>query len=91
MNKAELIELLSAGTKMSKVDCKKMIESFVDIVTKALKKGKSVVLTNFGTFSVITRKRRVGINPSTRRKMDIPERKVAKFKAGKKLRKSVHP
>jgi DNA-binding protein HU-beta len=89
MNKAELIDLMSVITKLSKADCKRAIEGFIESVSKTLKKGKSVVLTNFGTFAVASRKRRVGVNPSTGRKMEIPAKKVVKFKPGKKLRKSV--
>lgn len=89
MNKAELVDAMSTSTKLSKSDCKRMIEAFVDIVSKSLKKRKSVVLTNFGTFVVTTRKRRKGINPATGKAMDIPARDVPRFKAGKKLRQMV--
>jgi DNA-binding protein HU-beta len=90
MNKAELIDSMSTMTKLSKADCKKALESFIETVSKSLKKGKSVVLTNFGTFVISSRKRRMGVNPSTGKKMEIPARKVAKFKPGKKLRHMVH-
>lgn len=89
MNKAELIDAMSAATKMSKADSKKAIEAFIDAIFKSLKKGKSVVLTNFGTFSVSSRKKRIGVNPSTGKKMEIPARKVPKFKPGKRLRHAV--
>jgi DNA-binding protein HU-beta len=90
MNKAELIDSMSTMTKLSKADCKKLLEAFVETVSKSLKKGKSVVLTNFGTFVVSNRKRRVGVNPSTGKRMEIPAKKVPKFKPGKKLRHMVH-
>jgi DNA-binding protein HU-beta len=51
-----------------------------------LKQGKQVVLTGFGTFSVMKRKSRVGINPVTREKMTIAAKKVPKFKPGKALK-----
>ena len=86
MNKAELIDAMSTITKLSKVDCKRALEALIDAVMKTLKKGKSVVLTNFGTFHVVQRKTRTGVNPSTGQKMKIPARKVAKFKVGKKLK-----
>lgn len=90
MNKAELIDAMSTATKLSKVDCKKALESVVDTIAKMLKKGKSIVLTNFGTFHVVQRKARTGVNPSTGQKMKIPARKVAKFKVGKKLKMLVN-
>jgi DNA-binding protein HU-beta len=90
MNKAELIDAMSTSTRLSKVDCKRALEAVVEIIMKALKKGKSVVLTNFGTFQVVQRKTRTGVNPSTGEKMKIPARKVAKFKVGKKLKMIVN-
>ena len=89
MNKAELVDVMSSMTKLSKADCKKALEAFVDAIFKSLKKGKSVVLTNFGTFNVATRKKRIGVNPSTGKRMEIPAKKVPKFKPGKKLRHMV--
>ena len=86
MNKAELIEEMSKSTKMPKVICKKLLESLIGTVEKALKKKKSVVLTNFGTFMVVSRKGRMGVNPSTGAKMKINPKSVVKFKVGKKLK-----
>lgn len=89
MNKAKLIELMAKTTKMSKSTCKEALESFITEVSRALKQGKDVVLTGFGTFSVMQRKSRTGINPATGKKMTIPAKKVAKFKPGKALKSSV--
>ena len=86
MNKATLIELMAKDTKLPKTACKNALESFIKGVETSLKKNKSVVLTGFGTFSVMKRKARVGVNPATGKKMQIPARKVPKFKPGKKLR-----
>lgn len=89
MNKAKLIEMMAKSTKLSKSTCKEALESFVNEVTKALKQGKEVVLTGFGTFKIMNRKSRTGINPATGKKMVIPAKKVAKFKPGKALKSSV--
>ena len=89
MNKAKLIEMMAKTTKLSKSTCKEALESFINEVSKALKQGKQVVLTGFGTFSVMSRKSRTGINPATGKKMVIPAKKVAKFKPGKALKSSV--
>ena len=89
MNKAQLIEKMAKASKMSKVGCKKCLEAFIDAVGKSLKTGSSVVLTGFGTFSVMRRKARTGVNPATGKKMNIPAKKVAKFKPGKALKDMV--
>ena len=86
MNKAALIEYMAKDTKLPKTTCKNLLESFISAVETALKRNKSVVLTGFGTFSVMKRKERWGINPATGQKMKIPAKRVPKFKAGKKLK-----
>ncbi|MFA5075122.1 MAG: HU family DNA-binding protein [Candidatus Babeliales bacterium] len=86
MNKAALIEQMAKDTKLPKTACKSALESFVEAIEGALKKNKTVVLTGFGTFSVMKRKARTGINPATGATMKIPAKKVPKFKAGKKLK-----
>jgi len=89
MNKAELVDLMASTSKMTKTQCKLALETFIDVVTKTLKKGKNIVLTGFGTYSVVNRKRRTGVNPSTGKKMEIPAKKVPKFRAGKTLKEAV--
>lgn len=89
MNKAKLIEQMAKVSKMPKAVCKKAVEAFIKSVSQSLKGGKSVVLTGFGTFSILKRKSRVGINPSTGAKMQIAAKKVVKFKPGKAMRELV--
>lgn len=86
MNKAELVEQIARLTKLPKGECRTFLEGFMTAVSSALKQNKSVVLTGFGTFSVMKRKSRTGINPVSGKKMTIPAKKVPKFKAGKSLK-----
>lgn len=86
MNKAMLVESMAKLTKLPKATCKECLEAFVSSVSTALKQNKSVVLTGFGAFNVMKRKARVGVNPATGKKMQIPSKKVPKFKAGKALK-----
>lgn len=86
MNKAKIVESMAKMTKMSKSTCKEALEAFISTVGSALKQNKSVVLTSFGTFTVMKRKSRVGVNPATGKKMQIPAKKVPKFRAGKALK-----
>ena len=89
MNKAKLVEQMAKTSKLSKASCKGAVEAFITAVKLSLKQNKPVVLTGFGTFSVMKRKARVGINPATGKKMQIPAKKVPKFKPGKALRELV--
>jgi DNA-binding protein HU-beta len=86
MNKAKLVEQMARLTKLPKSTCKDCLEAFVTSVGNFLKQNKPVVLTGFGTFSVMQRQSRAGINPVTKRKMTIPAKKVPKFKPGKALK-----
>ena len=89
MNKSELISAVATESGLSKVDSKKAVDAFVAAVTSALKGGDKVSLVGFGTFSVTERSEREGINPSTKAKITIPAKKVAKFKAGAELAESL--
>ncbi|NRB21148.1 HU family DNA-binding protein [Candidatus Dependentiae bacterium] len=89
MNKAKLVEQMAKLTKLPKSTCKDCLEAFISTVSGALKQNKTVVLTGFGTFTVMKRKSRVGVNPATGKKMQIAAKKVPKFRPGKALRTMV--
>ena len=89
MNKAKLVEQMAKLTKLPKSTCKDCLEAFIRSVSGALKQSKTVVLTGFGTFTVMKRKSRVGVNPATGKKMQIAAKKVPKFRPGKALRTMV--
>ncbi|MBD0279892.1 MAG: HU family DNA-binding protein [Bacteroidota bacterium] len=85
MNKAELIAQIAEDAGITKTQANSALDSFVDIVTKTLKKGDKVTLVGFGTFSVSKRAARNGRNPQTGEAIKIKARKVARFKPGKEL------
>lgn len=89
MNKGELIEAIGKSAGISKALSGKVLDGFIGVVTKALKKGDRVALAGFGTFSVAKRKARRGRNPQTGKVINIPAKKAARFKAGAKLAKAV--
>jgi DNA-binding protein HU-beta len=89
MTKAELIDKISSGVKLSKVDAAKALDSTLNSIKGALKKGQKVALVGFGTFSVVKRKARKGRNPQTGAVISIPAAKVPKFSAGKTFKEAV--
>lgn len=89
MNKSELIAKIAEDAEVTKVQAAAALESFVEAVTKTLKKGDKVTLVGFGTFSVVKRAARTGRNPKTNEKIKIKAKKVAKFKAGKELSEKI--
>ena len=85
MNKAELIAAMAEKAGLTKVDAHKAPDAFMEATKKELKGGKKLTLIGFGTFSVVKRKARTGLNPRTKKAIKIPAKKVVKFKAGKGL------
>jgi DNA-binding protein HU-beta len=89
MTKAELIAKVAKDSKITKAAAGRALDSAIDGITKALKKGDKVTLVGFGTFSVVRRKAREGRNPQTGKPIMIKAKRVAKFKAGSGLSKAV--
>ena len=89
MNKAELVDAMAAGAGISKADAKKALDAFVGATGSALKKDDRVALVGFGSFSVTKRAARKGRNPQTGKEINIPAKKVVKFKPGADLAKLV--
>lgn len=76
---------MAAESGLSKTDTKKALDAFIASVSKALKEEDKVVLVGFGTFGVYERAARVGVNPSTKAPIEIPAKKVVRFKPGTEL------
>src|ERR1700753_760826 len=89
MNKADLVDKIAGACEISKAQATTAIDTAVDSVTSALRKGDRVALIGFGTFSVSQRKARNGRNPQTGATIKIAARRVAKFSPGAELKKAV--
>jgi DNA-binding protein HU-beta len=89
MTKAELIDKVASGAGLSKVDASKALDTTLNSIKGALKKGQKVTLVGFGTFSVVKRKSRKGRNPRTGDVITIPAAKIPKFTSGKALKDAV--
>ena len=85
MNKTELIEHIAKHADISKAAATRALESTIGAVKTTLKKGGTVSLVGFGTFSISKRAARKGRNPQTGKAIQIKAKKVAKFKAGSEL------
>ena len=90
MNKTELVAAIAKETELSKKEAEAAVKAFVDVVANELKKGDKVSLVGFGTFEVRERAARVGQNPQTGAKINIPASKAPAFKAGKALKDIVN-
>ena len=89
MSKGDLIESVAKSATLSKAKATVAVNAVLDTISKSLKKGKSVSLVGFGSFSVVKRKARNGRNPQTGKTIKIKATKAPKFKAGKGLKDMV--
>lgn len=85
MNKTELINAIAAKANLTKVDSKNALDATLEAIAGALAANDKVAILGFGTFAVQEKEARTGINPRTKEKIEIPARKVVKFKAGADL------
>ena len=89
MNKAELINAVSAAADVSKKDAEAVIAATLGTITAALQEGEKVQLVGFGSFETKARAARIGRNPRTKEEIKIPASKLPVFKAGKALKDTV--
>lgn len=85
MSKAELVSSIqkSLGKETSTAQSERVLKAVIDGIKAGVKKTKSVQLVGFGTFKVVSRKARTGVNPKTGEKIKIKASKTVKFVAGK--------
>ena len=90
MNKSELVDFIAGEAEISKAAAGRALDAVTTAVKKTLKKGGTVTLVGFGTFSVGKRAARVGRNPRTGAEIKIKAAKVPKFRPGKALKDAVN-
>lgn len=90
MNKAQLVEKVSAKTKLTKSQSEIVLDATLEIIQRAVSRGEEVKLVGFGTFSRQSRKERKGRNPKTGEPVTVPGAKVPRFKPGKEFKSSMN-
>jgi DNA-binding protein HU-beta len=89
MNKQELISQLADRAGLSRNDAVRAVETTLELITSALKRGDEVRLVGFGNFTVTRRKASTGRNPRTGEPMQIKAVAQPKFRPGKTLKEAV--
>ncbi len=91
MNKAELVEEIQKhlGEDTTKAHAERALEAVLESIKKGIKKSSPVSLIGFGSFEIVTRKARMGVNPKTKEPMKIAASKAVKFKPGSGLKELV--
>ena len=87
--KKDIVRRMSADLDMTQKRAEVELNYVLDVISEYLQDGTNVALKDFGTFEVKATKPRAGINPTTKEKIDVPSKKVIKFKVSKALKESV--
>lgn len=91
MNRIELVEILASKSDLSKAAAGRVLDTLIDTVQTAVKKGDAVQLVGFGTFKAAKRAARTGKNPATGAALKIPATTVPKFVPGARFKAVVDP
>ncbi len=90
MTKAELIEEVSRVVEMSRKDSEVIVETIFDSVVRALRTGEKIEIRGFGSFRTRQRQARIGRNPKTGTRVEVPAKRIPFFKPSKELKDLVN-
>ena len=89
MNKADLVNAVSAKSGLTKTDVSTVVDDLIAIIVDSVVEGKKVSILGFGSFEPRDRSARQGLNPKTGEKIAIPAKRVPTFSAGKQFKEKV--
>lgn len=90
MTKAELIEEVSRVVEMTRKDSEVIVETIFDSIVRSLHSGDKIEIRGFGSFRTRQRQPRVGRNPKTGTRVEVPSKRIPYFKPSKELRDLVN-
>ena len=90
MTKADLIDEVSRVAELTRKDSETIVESIFDSVVRSLRAGDKIEIRGFGSFRTRQRKARVGRNPKTGDRVEVPPKKIPYFKPSKELKDLVN-
>lgn len=90
MTKAELIEKVLVAADLNKKEAEAAVETFFDSIISSLRDGEKIELRGFGSFRLRSRGPRVGRNPKTGEKVNVPAKRIPFFKPGKELKELIN-
>jgi integration host factor subunit beta len=90
MTKAELIDEVSKVVEMTRKDSETIVETIFDSIVNSLHKGEKIEIRGFGSFRTRQRQPRVGRNPKTGSRVEVPSKRIPYFKPSKELRDLVN-
>ena len=90
MTKADLIEEVSRVVEMTRKEAEVIVEAIFDSIVRSLRGGDKIEIRGFGSFRTRQRQPRVGRNPKTGARVDVPAKKIPYFKPSKELKDTVN-
>ena len=87
MTKAELVEQVADTTELTKKHAELIVNTVFESIVQSLRNGEKIELRGFGSFRIRQRGARIGRNPKTGARVDVPPKKIPYFKPGKDLKK----
>src|SRR5579859_7775482 len=90
MTKADLIDEVSRLAELTRKDSEVIVETIFDSVVRSLRAGDKIEIRGFGSFRTRQRRPRVGRNPKTGERVDVPAKKIPFFKPSKELKDLVN-
>ena len=90
MTKADLIEEVSRVVEMTRKDSEVIVEAIFDSIVRALRGGDKIEIRGFGSFRTRERQARIGRNPKTGERVDVPAKRIPYFKPSKELKDLVN-
>jgi len=90
MTKADIVDIISHATGLTKIDTEAVIEGVISTIADALRRGERVDMRGFGNFSLKLRKPKKARNPGINEEILLPERIVPVFKPSKLLKDSIN-
>src|SRR3981081_1655779 len=91
MTKAELIEEVSRVVEMTRKDSEVIVEAIFDSIVRSLRGGDKIEIRGFGSFRTRQRQARIGRNPKTGTRVEVPAKRIPYFKPSKELKDLVNP
>ena len=90
LTKADLIEEVLRITELPRKESETIVETIFDSIIESLQKGDKIEIRGFGSFRTRNRRGRVGRNPKTGEKVEVPAKKIPFFKPSKELKDFVN-
>ena len=90
LTKADLIEEVLRITELPRKESETIVETIFDSIIESLQKGQKIEIRGFGSFRTRERRGRVGRNPKTGEKVEVPAKKIPFFKPSKELKDFVN-